>query len=32
MCGLYRDAVAVAAALISYDDVVFIAGTTTRRR
>jgi hypothetical protein len=31
-CGLYRDTVAVAAALISYDDVKFAIEMTIRRR
>jgi hypothetical protein len=32
MCGLYRGAAAVAAPLISYDDVENAARTTTRMR
>jgi hypothetical protein len=31
-CGLRGDAAAVAAALISYDDMEVVAGMTTRRR
>jgi hypothetical protein len=32
MCGLHGDVVAVAAALIGYDDVEVAVGTTTSRR
>jgi hypothetical protein len=32
MCGLHRGAVAVAAALIGYNDVKVVVGTITRRR
>jgi hypothetical protein len=32
MCGLRKDVVVVAAALIGYDDVDVAVGTTTRRR
>jgi hypothetical protein len=32
MCGLRRGIVAVATALIGYDDVELAAGTTMRRR
>jgi hypothetical protein len=32
LCGLRRGAVAVAAALIGYDDIKVVGETTTRRR